>query len=189
MGLTYVYSLTHAETRREYVGISSSPERRLREHRRANRPTHISRALAKYGAAAFAFKIEAALPTRAEADIAERILIATRKPAFNMTAGGEGCPGLNRGPVKPEVKAKIAAALTGRPLSPEHRAKLSAVRKGKKPGPMSAEQKAKISASRKGKRISAEGEAKRNAACTAFWQSAEGREIGRRNAQKRWQCR
>jgi group I intron endonuclease len=144
-----VYSITHAETGRQYVGVTSRHVKsRWAEHvsvaRKQRRSTHFYRALRKYGSGAFDFKVEAALPTFDEAKIAERILIAIRQPAFNSSAGGDGAVG-HRHSV--EARARMSAAhkgrqpVLGRKASAETRAKMSAAASGKT---KSAEWRAKI---------------------------------------------
>ncbi len=125
-----LYSITHDATGRQYLGVTSlDVRRRWQAHARAS--TRLGRCLRKYGAHAFTFKVEATLPTRAELNIAERIAIAVRRPAFNLTAGGEGALGLKR-THSAEHRAKIAAALTGR-VRPQHeRDKISASTRGRK---------------------------------------------------------
>lgn len=147
-----VYSITHAETERQYIGVTSRcVETRWNEHRfearRQRHGTHFYRALRKYGPEAFDFKVEATLPTFDEAKIAERILIAMLNPAFNITAGGDGMLGYRH---TAESRARMSAARKGKQpttlglkASPETRAKMSASATGK---PKSAEWRAKIAA-------------------------------------------
>ncbi len=110
------YSITHRETGREYIGQTANDARlRWSAHiSSAGRVrSAIGAALAKYGSRAFDFQIEAMLPTADEAKIAEMILIATRKPVFNLTRGGDGCCGCKHPPRTAETRAKLAAARTG----------------------------------------------------------------------------
>lgn len=161
-----VYSITHIATGREYVGFTSKTvSQRWRAHRAAataGKQTHFARALRKYGPDAFDIKLEAVLPTNAEAKLAERILIALRAPAFNMTSGGDGTPGHE---VSAEARArmgywsgktrslasraKVSASLTGRQVSEATRAKLSAKHAGRVMHPQTPEVRAKISATLK----------------------------------------
>jgi group I intron endonuclease len=143
-----VYSITHVQTGREYVGVTSGkPRDRWARHKldaRSGRGHRLHRAMRKYGETAFAFKIEAVLPTKAEAWLAERIAVALRQPAFNLTRGGEGTPGWQH---SAETRAKISGALLsseklklasarhaearrGVPLTPAHCASLKAAHRG-----------------------------------------------------------
>ena len=61
-----------------------------------------------------------------------------------------------RGPLSPETRAKISAALSGRTFSAEHRAKIGAAFKGRT---LSPEHRAKISAAKKGRRRGIPGSA------------------------------
>jgi group I intron endonuclease len=143
-----VYSITHRATGREYIGVTSrKPGDRWARHcldAAKGRGHRLHRALRKYGRDAFAFKIEAELPTQQEAWLAERIAVALRCPAFNLTRGGEGTPGWTH---SAETRAKMSASLraseklktanarsvaakTGVPLTPEHRTALKAAHVG-----------------------------------------------------------
>jgi len=109
-----VYSITHRASGREYIGITSGCARkRWARHLwdgRRGRGTRIARALRKYGKDAFDFKVEAEVSTFDEAKIAEKRAIAARRPAFNLTAGGDGTVGYVPGA---ETRAKISAANGG----------------------------------------------------------------------------
>jgi group I intron endonuclease len=151
-----VYTVTHIDTGRHYVGFTSREvSRRWAEHtRRARRPrTHFQRALNKYGAEAFRFEVVATFETPEEAQLAEQALIQQTLPVFNETLGGEGRAGYV---CRPETRAKISAARAGKPghkTSDETRAKLSAAQKGntKMLGKTrSPETRAKISAAMRG---------------------------------------
>ncbi len=162
-----------------YVGITSvrlSLRKRQHERDAENGGTRVfSRAIRKYGADAFAWRHVATLPTMAEARIAERIQIALRLPAYNMTMGGDGAGAAKRGPRPPvttETRAKLsvaakrvnsiqyaqpfaqtpmarakrAAAHRGRRRSEGTGARISAATKGLKKPPMSPEHREKLRA-------------------------------------------
>jgi group I intron endonuclease len=142
-----VYAITHIASGREYVGLTARTLRkRWKEHKidaDCRAKTYFHRALAKYGRDAFTTQVLANLPIIAEAKIAERIAIAVRKPAFNLTAGGDGTPGRK---LSAEAKARISTA-NSRPKSPATREKMR-IAAHNKLAP-SAETRAKLSAAAK----------------------------------------
>jgi hypothetical protein len=143
--LSSVYYLTHLASGREYIGITSrKPSVRWAQHRLAVREgasTRIARALRKYGCDAFSWQVIATLPTFQEAQIAERILVAVRRPVFNMTAGGDG----TCSPVR-ETLEKIAAANKRSWADPSSRARRLRIAK---------ENAQKVDQEAKGRKISA----------------------------------
>ncbi len=130
--MAVVYSITHRESGREYIGVTSKkPRVRWRQHvahARAGRSLTmpVVRALAKHGAEAFEFKVEAELPTFEEAKLAEMIAIATRRPAFNATAGGDGIRGLKH---RQDTRAKMSAIAKARGQRPPAMVGTEAARK------------------------------------------------------------
>jgi group I intron endonuclease len=184
-----IYSIKHRATGNEYIGLTAhSLARRFAQHQHAASRCHkLRNALKKYGPDAFHVREEASLPTRHEAAIAERILIAVRKPAFNITPGGEGRVGKRSH--SPETRAKISAALTGRKLTNEAtRAKLKARKPANKGVPMALDVRAKVSAAKRGVKPSPETVAKRAASNREYWRSDEGRAKARDLAFRRWRC-
>lgn len=121
-----VYRVSHRDSGRAYVGVTSRTlNQRWKEHerdaaRRPRGPFHA--ALAKYGRGSFDFELVAELPTFDEAKIAEMIAIAVERPAFNLTAGGDGGTGHY---VSPAARAAIGAAHRGKVVSSETRQKIS----------------------------------------------------------------
>jgi predicted GIY-YIG superfamily endonuclease len=193
-----VYSVTHRATGDEYVGVTTRPvERRWSQHRCDARKGHGNRlaaALAKHGPDAFDFRVVAALPDIEMARNAERTLVSERKPAFNMTPGGDTAPFMSPAvrahisarmkgvqlrlghTVSVETRAKIAKALTGRRQSEATRAKYvgrPAPNKGK---PMPEAQKRALSDARRGVKPSPEIKAKRLAALAVVRATPEYRE-------------
>jgi len=154
-----VYSITHRATGREYIGVTSrGVERRWKEHRQGARTDMpIARAIAKYGADAFDYVKEATLPTFQEMLIAERIAIAFNRPAFNLTAGGDGALGAVR---TPEQRAKLSAAAKARGVHPGLLAAAVKANTGRK---HSEETKAKIGAANLGQRRTPEQRARMSA--------------------------
>lgn len=148
-----VYMVTRRDTGDQYVGVTNRPAARWREHTsmasRGSR-TRFHNALRKYGREAFTFRTVARLPTMQEALIAERILITLSHPRYNLTAGGEGAPGMKHTDV---AKAKMSAARVGKTNclgfkhTAETRRKMSEAARGK---PKSAEHRAKIGAAHTG---------------------------------------
>ncbi len=179
-----VYSITHRATGREYIGITSLPvRRRWRCHLSAancGKPQPIARALAKHGAAAFDFRVEAEVATLKQAREAEVVAIAQRRPAFNLTAGGEGTRGwkptaetrrriadTKRGNVMPaEIRAKISAANRGRTLSEVTRSRMSAAFKTRTHGEGA---RAKMSAAHKAGLATPEARARMSEAAKRGW--------------------
>lgn len=118
-----LYRIVHVATGREYIGITSrKASERWTQHkteaRRGKSTSYIHRALRKYGIEAFSFEPLRKLPDWDAALAAECAEIAARKPAFNMSKGGEGTKGCKQ---SEETKAKRAAKLRGKTMSPEAR--------------------------------------------------------------------
>lgn len=161
-----VYSITHRDTGREYIGYTSRDVRaRWGAHIDAapRSQMRIGRAINKYSSRAFDFQVVAMLPTVAEAQIAEMLLIATRRPALNVSRGGMGGMkgvkhpprsaetlrrlseshiGVSNGPrdTRKAVAASVAARIGKR--NPQHAAKMT----GRK---ASEETRARMSASQR----------------------------------------
>jgi len=133
---------------KSYIGQSKDFSSCKRSH--AHAANHGSkslfhRALRKHGTGAFDWQIRAELPTVEEAKIAERILIALERPAYNMSAGGDGAVGVKHTPEQSAkqrarmlqfrhseaAKAKIGLHHRGKVVSQETRAKLSAAAKSR----------------------------------------------------------
>ena len=142
----HVYSLTHRETGRQYIGMTERGVHvRVLEHvgdARCGSRTHLHRALRKYGRDAFDVRVEAELPTADEAKIAEMIAIATQRPAFNLTRGGDGTRGRKVSDAERQAMRERALALT-----PEQREQMAVPRRGRV---VSEQTRARISAARKG---------------------------------------
>lgn len=139
MADAFLYEVVHRASGRSYVGVTRQrPEQRWAAHRadaRRGAPTRFARALAKYGREAFDWSVIAWCASIEIALEAEREEIARRRPAFNLTDGGEGT--LNpseetrakmRGPKSEEHRAAISASATRRAQTAEGRAHLDAVR-------------------------------------------------------------
>jgi hypothetical protein len=134
--------------------------KRWREHRGSKRPDMpISRAMRKHGPDAFDYRIEAELPTFEEAKLAEMIAVATRRPVFNATMGGDGTRGAVRTPAQRAKLAEYARARGTKALT-------EAARQANTGRHHSEERKARISAGNRGKTVSAETGARISAAKT-----------------------
>lgn len=124
--LSGVYVIRHAESGKQYVGLSQDIRRRLNHHRAARSKTSLlARAIRKHGEEVFEFRVHAtaefaALPAMEQALIAE---LGCRVPdGYNLTDGGEG----NVGWVMPDsVKANLSRLATGRKLSEETKRKIA----------------------------------------------------------------
>ena len=123
-----VYLATNVANGKRYVGYTSQGliKRRQRHITHAcgdeKRATRFAAALRKYGADAFTWQVLAVFDTRHEGLSEEVRLIAGIKPEYNVTAGGDGRPGVpawNRKPVtcltdgRMFVSAASAAAYYG----------------------------------------------------------------------------
>lgn len=160
-----VYTITHVQTNRHYVGKSGSVKRRWARHlaiaagRVARAKQHIHHALAQYGADAFKFQVLEEFETEADAYDAEAWWVAFLRSnvegyGFNLNEGGQGGWLQSQ-----ESRAKISARKKGWKMSDAQRALISA--NSKRPhGPMSDETKAKISAANTGRRWTEERRAR-----------------------------
>jgi group I intron endonuclease len=145
----YVYTITHIDTCRTYVGKSHNPARRFAEHKcpgnLSKYPTsHLYAAMAKYGWRAFDFAVVQECASDKEAYIAEQDWISdlqsnVKQFGFNLNGGGEG----GQRPTA-EVRARISAAGKGVKKSPEARANMVAAIKRR--APATAETRALIGA-------------------------------------------
>lgn len=111
-----LYIVTNLINGKQYVGISRETLAH-RKRRHANDATHGKKtrlhcAIRKYGLENLQFEQIAEFATFKEACAAERAKIAEIKPAYNVTAGGEGSIGFKH---SPESLEKMRVASTGRP--------------------------------------------------------------------------
>ncbi len=132
-----------------YIGVTANPERRLKEHERAN--TLVGCAIRKHGLPALQVL---AVCTRDYAYDFEYKAVRgfdTLVPrGYNLVNGGIG--GLSGREVSTTTREKMSKAQKGHPCSEETRRKLGESHRGKQ---FSAETKAKISVALKGKKKSA----------------------------------
>jgi group I intron endonuclease len=144
-----LYVVTNNTTGFQYVGATSRPLAvRWREHIRnaeAGRGWALHDALRQYGPDAFSVAVVATAESWDDLCQQETALIVRLgclvPGGYNITTGGEGCPGRK---MPAEVRAKISKAHLGKTLTAEHRAKLSLSKQGVKMPPRSAEHRAKI---------------------------------------------
>jgi len=139
-----LYSITHRETGREYIGATSqkvevrwaahiSASRRELDERDFNTRMPIARALREHGVEAFEFKVLELLPTLTAAREAERQAIAARDPAYNACSGP---PGDHERTAETRAKVSLANARAWaegrrrRAASGETRARMSSAHKG-----------------------------------------------------------
>jgi GIY-YIG catalytic domain-containing protein/NUMOD3 motif-containing protein len=147
--VTVLYTVTHKQTGRRYVGITAQrpPVRRFRKHvsdAKRGSQTHFHRALSLYGEEAFEFRVEIEFESRDEANVAEIDWIATGPSEYNDAPGGGSCEGTKR---SPEVCAKLSAVRIGMKFSPEHRARIGDVQRGVCKPTRTAQHAANLSAS------------------------------------------
>jgi group I intron endonuclease len=118
MPTCYLYTITHRESGKAYVGISVKPERRWIQHRyqaRHNPKKHLHCALAKHGPEAFDWRVVEVCPTREIACAREMFYIGRGDFVYNHSSGGE--IGAKPGAV---AREKIGRAHRGKKLSAEH---------------------------------------------------------------------
>lgn len=174
-----LYTVTHRDSGKRYVGITQDPAKRWNDHKsdaRRGSEHHFHRAIRLHGENSFVFEVQTWFPTPEMAKLAEQTSICFSQPEYNSTAGGDGTFGHQH---TDEAKLKMSAAkkgkpspLRGRPKSAETRAKLSAAMTGKPGHRPSDETRAKLSSAQQGntkmlgKKHSEETKAKMRAAAT-----------------------
>lgn len=91
----YLYVLRTTKCNKVYVGITTNPKRRERQHKQVAKHkwktlTACGRAVKRYGAESFSLVIKGKFKTRAEAAIEEEIWIDRFGPkrTWNMNSGG-----------------------------------------------------------------------------------------------------
>lgn len=158
----HVYTITHIDSCRTYVGKAHDPARRLIEHRcpgnlRKYPTSALYKAAAKYGWSAFDFAIVQSCDSDELAYIAESEWIDALKSndtrfGFNMNGGGEGGARPSA-----EVRERISKAGRGLKRSEETRARIVAAIKRRPPA--SAETRARIGAATRA-RLTSEDQAR-----------------------------
>ena len=162
-GFSNIYIITNKVNGKQYIGQTISPSVRFQHHirdARNSKKNHrlLARAICKYGAESFEYKIvEENIPLN-EVHQRERWWIETKhtkKPnGYNLTDGGEGTFGYSH---TEEAKQKMSKSAKGRklkvPRSEEYRKAISERQKGRF---LSEETKRKISEAHTGKTISEE---------------------------------
>ena len=148
-----VYKVVNKINGHFYIGMTkrSLAARKYQHLRTTDSGFYFHNAIQKYGKEVFEWEvIDSSAKTYEELLEKEKFYIATLKPQYNLTAGGQGNLS-NRGRKHtPESRLKITLAQLGkkkRPMSPEGRKNISEAMMGKKyPNrrPMSEEQKEKI---------------------------------------------
>lgn len=184
----YLYLVTHRETGKSYVGISTRVTARWSHHKsQAFNPnskcvSYFHKALAKYGPDAFEWKVIAKFRNSSLAGEAEKFSVWYGYGDYNLTKGGNG-----PGPLSDSHKAAIAKAKEnwtpwnkGVPMSDDTRAKVSASNKGRV---RSEEFRQKVSKGMTGKVRSPEHQEKLNEAQTGKRKSPEA--IAKRTATRR----
>jgi group I intron endonuclease len=127
MQTTYLYTITHRESGKAYVGISVKPERRWIQHRHQARtkPTkHLHCALAKYGPEAFDWRVVEICPTRETACAREMFYIGRGDFVYNHSSGGEIGAKLDA-----VSREKIGRRHRGKKLTPDHKEQFLAANK------------------------------------------------------------
>lgn len=162
---TYVYLFTNTVNGKCYVGISTAPNRRKRNHIVGNGSKALYAAMLKYGMDAFEFKILSKHHTYSGA--AKREIKDIKKynsitpNGYNLSTGGEQSSlGVKHLPETiqkyrdwartPAYAAKLSAAKVGRKLPPSTRMRMSNAHKGHK---VSEDTRTKLSVANKGRRF------------------------------------
>ena len=153
-----VYRIYNRMNSKSYVGQTTQPRRRIRDHFNLKKGClFLHRAIKKYGRDAFVVEI-------LESDVPEVLLskleilhirfFDCKVPnGYNLTDGGDGSKGISH---SLESRKRISEAKKGKKLSLDHRRKLSKAQKGDKNGffgkTHTPETRRKLSEARKGKR-------------------------------------
>jgi predicted GIY-YIG superfamily endonuclease len=137
-----VYEARNTATGAAYIGLTCQPlARRKYQHESAARAGTRGKfyaALRKYGAESFTWREIASLPTYSEAEIAECIAIAVRRPAYNVARGGS--KGNLGGRASEVTRAKMRRAKTGLTKSDETRQRISKALRASPTYPLRGEQ-------------------------------------------------
>ncbi len=163
-----VYMATNIANGKRYIGITRlGLLKRSRTHFNnakadadRHRPSRFYHAIRKYGAQAFRFEELVSCDTYEEARRQERLKIASLRPEYNLTFGGEGVLGHRH---SPGAKNRMSRAKKGRApwakgaCPPEVREKLSRSAAARK-GTFSEESRAKMRAHQNYKRANAKRE-------------------------------
>lgn len=96
--MIYLYVITNRLNGKRYVGVTNNPERRWRQHLRAD--SYIGSALRKYGCRSFFFDVIGEFSSREMAYEAEKAFIKEHKlkgkAGYNLTEGGGGSPSIRK---------------------------------------------------------------------------------------------
>lgn len=138
-----LYRVIRKETGDDYIGVSIDIRRRWREHRtsvKEGSETHFHRALRLYGEDAFTWKVIAIYRNEDIAREMEFIAITMMNMgAYNMTPGGDGISEYTQelrdkvsertreAMARPEVKAKLSAAMEARWRDPVQRDRMTRI--------------------------------------------------------------
>lgn len=132
-----IYSITHIESGKQYVGSTVSFRHRKSGHKcdlRNNRHHSLllQRSWNKYGEDAFEFKILEHVPVD-KLEERELYWLQYLKPVFNYSLTvNQHCRGRKNGPPSEETKAKIRAKITGFKHTEETKRKISEAGRGRK---------------------------------------------------------
>lgn len=154
-----LYRVVHIESGMDYVGISVQPHVRWKQHIQCkDEKGFFHRALRKYGADAFTWRVISWASCLKGAQTLERMARHLGMGKYNLTMGGEGTIGWKH---SEETRSLLSSQKLGKPRKPftdEHKARISRALKGKpkaaaqtpfKGKQHSVETKARISASLK----------------------------------------
>lgn len=133
----FVYTITHVESGKVYVGKSKVPRNRWARHKldSATGDTMLYRAMRKHGVAAFKFEIVEQCPSDGDSFEAEKRWVAKLESnapgkGYNHTEGGPGMP-------RPDqvTRGRMGSGMRGKKQTPESVAKRAAANRGLKRTP------------------------------------------------------
>lgn len=131
--LYHIYLIENTENGKQYVGQTTDPRRRCRQHMNLthSRCPALHGAIEKYGPCSFTFTTLARCETQEEANTQEKHWIKelnTLSPnGYNLTEGGEGV-----GIPSKETRRKMSRAGKRKVFTEAHRQRLSAALSGEK---------------------------------------------------------
>lgn len=127
----YIYVISNTKTDRLYIGVTSRPEERMREHMnprcKKNSASKIKSAARKYGPENFTMTLIYCTKDKDDAYEKEKFLIVEHKTltpnGYNIHPGGYG--GSTKGTMSAEGRKRISESAKGKPVSDEFRQNVS----------------------------------------------------------------
>ncbi len=169
---SYIYALHVLGEGPRYIGQTSHPSQRLKQHRAEKRKTHKCRWINKVGPSNVFMTILEKTPPKFADLVERRIIQEGKRTGWRLTNATDGGEGLRNPSV--ETRRKIRDGNRGKVVSAETRRKMSESRKG---GKRSMETRRKMSDAHKGKKPSL-------AACQNMSEAQKGRKHSAETRQK-----